>query len=818
MTNLSKRIEELFKNQKVIFWYDNDGLMIEQYNQLQINATKLTIDNNEFSIKYKVVNSHEDDKFLIYSPSCEPSASDNWLLGLQLKSYIFSADSVSLLMNDLGIDLDCKPFISRHFKFFDSKSRADGFLKLYTKEDSVRKMAIKMIAVLTKSSYDIENICIKLFASNNAFDDILKYQLESYFWDEIKKIYKYNCENPSIADFGYKLLQNHFYSYVDKTKCELNNEAVLFVKHWMDSSSNKNSYENISKTVEQDLIIENIVNEFDCDKLSICDTYEICEHKILKELGELCITESPNTEKIINLCQARIHTFWYKKYENIYKAYEYGTKLILFAKNLKIKIANFDDGITQYINHFSQADYFYRKYTIHSNRSENLQILQKLDAKIENIYLNDCLRVVNDNWQSHLSGYKASNINFQRNFFANNCESFLEKDQRIFIIISDALRYECAHELQVTINGINRYHAKLSPMIGVLPSFTQLGVASLLPNKKLSFDSKDDSVFVDGLSSKGSENRNKILKSKFAKSCYISSEDFLNLDKENGREFSKNHNLIYIYHNEIDATGDKRESETKVFEAVENTFETLQKIIKHIFNINGTNIFLTSDHGFLYQNTQTAESELCKVEKTEDANRFNRRFIIAKNIEKNNCIDIFNAKDLCIDDEIQIALAKSVNKMRMQGGGNRYVHGGGALQEIVVPLLQITKKRTDDVRHVEVSCLPISQITTNSVMLSFYQEEPIDDKIKPITIKIALFSKDGEQLSNAQIHAFDSVDSYDRNRETKLKFDLKSSASNYSGQTIVLKMKKLLDNSNEEITIKEYSIKLQLSFANDFDF
>ena len=308
------------------------------------------------------------------------------------------------------------------------------------------------------------------------------------------------------------------------------------------------------------------------------------------------------------------------------------------------------------------------------------------------------------------------------------------------------------------------------------------------------------------------------MKSKFAKSCYISSEDFLNLDKENGREFSKNHNLIYIYHNEIDATGDKRESETKVFEAVENTFETLQKIIKHIFNINGTNIFLTSDHGFLYQNTQTAESELCKVEKTEDANRFNRRFIIAKNIEKNNCIDIFNAKDLCIDDEIQIALAKSVNKMRMQGGGNRYVHGGGALQEIVVPLLQITKKRTDDVRHVEVSCLPISQITTNSVMLSFYQEEPIDDKIKPITIKIALFSKDGEQLSNAQIHAFDSVDSYDRNRETKLKFDLKSSASNYSGQTIVLKMKKLLDNSNEEITIKEYSIKLQLSFANDFDF
>lgn len=818
MTNLSKRIEELFKNQKVIFWYDNDGLMIEQYNQLQINATKLIIDNNEFSIKYKVVNSHEDDKFLIYSPSCEPSASDNWLLGLQLKSYIFSADSVSLLMNDLGIDLDCKPFVARHFNFFDSKSRADGFLKLYTKEDGVRKMAIKMIAVLTKSSYDIENICIKLFASNNAFDDILKYQLESYFWDEINSIYKYNCEHPTIADFGYKLLQNHFYSHIDRTKCVLNNEAVLFIKHWMDSNLNKSSYEIIAKTIEQDLIIENIVGTLDCDKLSTCDTYQICEQKILKDLGELCAQDAPNTEKIINLCQARIHTFWYKKYENIYKAFEYGANILGFIKNIDLKIINFDDGINRYVNNFSKADYFYRKYTIHSNRSENLQILQKLDVKIENIYLNDYLRILNDNWQSHLSGYKASNINFQRNFFANNCESFLEKDQRIFIIISDALRYECAHELQVTINGINRYHAKLSPMIGVLPSFTQLGVASLLPNKKLSFDSKDDSVFVDGLSSKGSENRDKILKSKYEKSCYISSEDFLNLDREGGREFTKNHNLIYIYHNEIDATGDKRENETKVFEAVESTFDTLQKLIKHIFNLNGTNVFLTSDHGFLYQNIQTAESELCKVEKIEDANRFNRRFIIAKNIEENNCIDIFNAKDLYINDDIQIALAKSVNKMRMQGGGNRYVHGGGALQEMVVPLLRITKTRTDDVRQVEVACLPISQITTNSVMLSFYQEEPIDVKVKPVTLKIALFAQDGEQLSNAQQYDFNSLDSYDRNRETKLKFDLKSLAGKYSGQMIVLKMKKLLDDSTEEITIKEYSIKLQLSFANDFDF
>lgn len=818
MSELNNRLNDLFKSQKIIFWYDNDGLMLSKYNELKISATKIMIRDNQFSIKYQIMSSQKDEKFLIYSPSNAPADSDNWLLGLQLKSYIFNADSVSLLMNDIGIDISYKPFVAKHFKFFDSKSRLDGFCKLYQKEDSDEVMAIKMIASIVKTNFDFENICIKLLSNESLYEEILKFQLEEYFWKEIKKTYRYDLQNPSIADFGYKLLQNHFFSFADHKRCELNNEAVLFVKHWMDSNSNKNSYEKLSKTVQNELAIENAIAEFDCDKLINCDTYEICEQKIIQEIDAIIKTNPENATKIIHLRQAREHTFWYKKYENIYKSFEFASKLISFTKNLKVQIKDFDDGVKKYVEYFSNGDYFYRKYFIHSNASEHLQILKELGEKIENTYLNDFLRVVNDIWQTKLGDYKNSTFHYQRNFFKNNCQPLLEKDQRVFVIISDALRYECALELKNIINGLNRYNASISSMIGVLPSFTQLGVASLLPNKKLSFDAKDDTVFVDGISSKGSENRDKILKNNIQKSCYISSEEFLNFSIDDGREFAKNHNLIYIYHNEIDATGDKRENESKVFDAVESSFNTLQKIMKQIFNMNGTNIFLSSDHGFLYQNSQTSESELCKVDKIDDANRFNRRFIIAKDIIQNQCVDIFEASDLLIDREIQIALAKSVNKMKMQGGGSRYVHGGASLQEMIIPLVHITKKRSDDVKCVEVSCLPINQITTNSVMLSFYQEEPITDKTKPITLKIAFFSSSGEQLSNAQIFAFESVDLYDRNREVKLRFDLKANAKNYSGQMIILKMKKMVENSNEEIELKNYNIKLQLSFANDFDF
>ena len=49
-------------------------------------------------------------------------------------------------------------------------------------------------------------------------------------------------------------------------------------------------------------------------------------------------------------------------------------------------------------------------------------------------------------------------------------------------------------------------------MLSVLPSYTALGMAALLPHKELSYKPEvPDDVFVDGVSSKGLANRSKIL-------------------------------------------------------------------------------------------------------------------------------------------------------------------------------------------------------------------------------------------------------------------------------------------------------------------
>jgi len=74
------------------------------------------------------------------------------------------------------------------------------------------------------------------------------------------------------------------------------------------------------------------------------------------------------------------------------------------------------------------------------------------------------------------------------------------------------MRYEIGDELLSLIRQEDRYSAELEPALSMLPSYTQLGMAALLPNKELVIaDNDSGTVLVDGQSSQGTINRSKIL-------------------------------------------------------------------------------------------------------------------------------------------------------------------------------------------------------------------------------------------------------------------------------------------------------------------
>jgi uncharacterized protein (TIGR02687 family) len=402
----------------------------------------------------------------------------------------------------------------------------------------------------------------------------------------------------------------------------------------------------------------------------------------------------------------------------------------------------------------------------------------------------------------------------QQRFYTHYVAPLLRKKQKVFVVISDALRYECGVELASKITSMDRYTSSCEAMVSSLPSYTQLGMASLLPHKTLSIGDRNDTVYVDGTSSTGTNNRDKILKSNEANAQAIGYEAFLKLSRDEGRAFAKQSSVIYIYHDEIDKMGEKNESKT--FDAVQSTFTTLIKIIKQISNFNGSNIFLTSDHGFLYTQRATEESEFCRVD-AKDAVRFNRRFIIGRGLEATTCTAKYTPEALGIDTQNEILIAKSINKIRLQGGGNRFVHGGATLQELVIPLISIKKKRTTDTREVNVEILPLRSVSTNSVTVKLYQSDIADEKTKPVTLRVAFESPDGQQLSDSITHTFDSQEQYDTNRETRFTLTFKKDIDAYNNKTIRLVARKILPQSSETPVYKQIDVKLALSIFNDFD-
>ena len=94
-------------------------------------------------------------------------------------------------------------------------------------------------------------------------------------------------------------------------------------------------------------------------------------------------------------------------------------------------------------------------------------------------------------------------------------------------------------------------------------------MAALLPGRKLSVNDGMD-VLVDEMSTRSTDERGKVLRAANMNSVAVQYTDVLNMKRAERRELVSGKEVVYIYHNTIDAIGDKAPTEKKVFEACED--------------------------------------------------------------------------------------------------------------------------------------------------------------------------------------------------------------------------------------------------------
>jgi uncharacterized protein (TIGR02687 family) len=325
---------------------------------------------------------------------------------------------------------------------------------------------------------------------------------------------------------------------------------------------------------------------------------------------------------------------------------------------------------------------------------------------------------------------------------------------------------------------------------------------------------------LDGRSCTGTDARNEILKRALdGKGVAIQAEQFLEMNtKVEGRALMRDHEVIYIFHNVIDKVGDSSTTEAKTTEAVEQAFDELVQIVKKVANVNGNNMLLTADHGFLFQQEPLDKGDSTSLpEATEWTNR-NRRFAIGRGINESISTKIFDASQLGLPGEWSCAFPLSLGRFPLQGSGKRYVHGGLSLQEVVIPVVHINKSRSDDTGRVSVEIIRMpAKLTTGQIALSLYQEKSVTAKLLPRVLKIAVYASDSQVISEVKAITFDSKDDEPRKRETNVALVLSKAADTYNNTDVEIRLEETLPGTNQTVTYRNYSIKLQKPFATDFD-
>ena len=866
---------------RILLWRDVEGSFREEIDQIaeslqahDIVTLKMDCDNlSHFMTKKRIEIDEPEQKFLLYFTSKEPPHEEDWFLDTRLYSYSFHADKAALVMVSLGLNrMVLREHIAKREAFLANKRRVEALKRFVVENDDETSLDLKMIAVTVKAkNATIETIVLQLFKAyvESEFQDDFKvwkelesYQLLETLWRVLQEQFGYFIALKNRELFGEELASSAtLHDFLLKLFCTELDEHLMgaseskgwfqanvikqpsgratslaFLANWRDRRAYSDDYQQIEARMSVLLGVEEKFTHYNEEELIQLMAFERAEQVIVQSLmGKLLSYETLNAELFERVINQRIVGYWVSVkpvYGELYQA-------LLVAKQFLdlqdkhhagFKYSHAHELFTAYSQHLYLFDQYYRQYMVYAlkHKNEGRSLLQSLTDKIEKLYINWYGLTLNREWDRLLEAdqlmkkWQLSNVPKQERFFTEIVQKELKENnlKRIYVIISDALRYEVAQSLTDAFNSDETFNAEISPQLGVLPSYTQLGMAALLPHDELGY-AKDGAVLADGLSTQGLEKRNDILKR--VNGVAFKADLFQGFTREEEREQRLDAEYIYIYHDEIDAVGDKAATESKTFNACSDAIDQLLGMTRKILNTyNGSRVIITADHGFVFQQPPLDELDRTELKLTNLEEKpviKKKRYVVSHTqVAADNAWfgPIREVVSTFKGDEYFIT-PKAWQRFHFTGGA-QFIHGGASLQEICVPVISV-RNRTQRSREIfgtrrlveAVSIDTKPRIVNNTTKIELLQTEWVSDTVLPRTIDVYIVDEAGEKVSNQASVRLDSTVENKIPRERSVMLSLIGNAFDRSK-----KYKLILEDNSSRVEIATYPIVIDLIFGNEF--
>lgn len=862
-------LSNLFSGTAVVFWHDVDSEFTATVDSLALEGIQLLRLDETPALRIKLnIESEPGQRWLIYSNKPEPEPGQDWLLDVRLRSKLFRADSTSILLEDLGLKtLSLRSHLKDRAKFLRAKDRVDRLGRIVLPGDTALDLDRKMLAVLTRADQpELFSMLQRLYAAMvadgvadldvqpKAWQEIVANDLEPAFWDLAKTYLGYVDLKPSLRDLLLRILVSDFSrSLADGPPKQLLHlvlpdralaaNAAVFIGRWRSDIVQFSNYNALAQAVATELGMSDLLAKLSAEQLAECMTFEEVELRIVQDLKARIVSGAgANMDVVRSLMARRRDGHWANRmlgnanerslalaacYDALTAAADFYALRATFAAGFSF--ADAGTAFEQYRETLFRFDQLYRHFHTAADAVEptGWAVLHELRANIENLYSGWYVPQLSTAWAKVLEGpqgllgtWSLPEVTSQQHFFEKKVLPLYDGSvKRVFVLISDALRYEVAHELMLQINSKNRLKASLDGMLGVLPSYTALGMAALLPHQTLDYkEGANLDVLADGHSVATLDQRSEHLNA--FDGLAIKAEDLMSLGKDKGRALVRDQRLVYVYHDRIDMIGDKQASETKTFEAAAQTVQELAQVLGFIINsLNGSTVLVTADHGFMYQESALFEADKSTLdEKPEGTIKAKKRYLLGRNLGEtakawsgNTAVTAGTTPAGSLD----FWVPKGASRFHFAGGA-RFVHGSAMPQEVVVPVLTVGVSEADHAKtkYVSISLLgAVNKVVTNTQRFEFIQTDAVSERVLPRSVLVSLRdAQDGDKpISDVQAVTFDSTSQLLDERKRSIFLTVLAGAHDSSKRYDLV-----MRDAGSNIEVLRLPIKVDLAFGNDF--
>lgn len=853
--NLEQRFSEPlpeFYERRIIFWNDEEKEFIDEVNELELSNAKVLVLTETNNFEVKKILSHDDmiNNYLVYN-SFDTNMEEDWLLDVKLYSEEFRADQISMWMQEMHIEPI--PAVRNKIKMYKGFLKAASRRKLLSQFgeeiDTPSKLHLAVLAsICNVRTMNPKDIIKAVMADGSDLTNDLKMRMLSYnasetFWSLVNKATGYASEGVSnIDDMDIhivlsaltKTMQEKHLAGLEKRYNSFHNGFCYEMIYECLHSDRKEELIEVLRFIEKDLrLVDRFYNK-EINDLVDTEILPCIDEVILNKLMERIINHTINADEVIATIEKRRTMVWYKENEHYYSALMQVANMQKFHDKFVAGFhhTNGKEIWNVYIKEYYQMDTYYRKFHVAFAKSltDSNQILddnfRNVVDEVEVLYKNWYLDQLAENFTNVSQKDLENNgviigINSQTSFYQRVVSSY---DTKVFVIVSDALRYEVATSIAEQLKSETKSDVEIEAQQSIFPSITKFGMAALLPHRKLSVVQKGDSLSVLANNhSTEMADRDSILKNRNPKSVAVRYKDFILMKKDEQRELIKGQEVIYIYHDTIDSMG--HHDEMNVFNACETAQAEIVSLVKMITGgLNGVNVLITSDHGFLYTYQSLMASD--KMERSsfkKDIIEQGRRYVLTDNQADPDFL--MPVRGFYNEDGYK-AFAPREN-IRIKGSGRQnFVHGGTSLQELVVPIIRYKYLRSGyreyeknkdkyDSKPVAISLLSAGRKISNMIFnLSFYQREPVKDNYVPCIYNAYLTDSNGNIISDVQNIVADRTSSNNVDREYRATFNLKQ--QKYSNREIYYLV--IQDEDGLQVPVKE-EMHIDISMAfDDFDF